>query len=487
MTDIKKIKQNGKVYTPQYIVNNMLDFVGYTDDNILSKHIVDNSCGDGAFLTQIVDRYCRAFLRNNSNKLNLKKNLEKYIHGIEIEQEEAQNCKTNLNKVAQKFKIKNTNWNIICGDSLEISDFNGKMDFVVGNPPYVRVHNLIDSYDKVKSFQFAGAGMTDLYIVFFEIGFNMLNQTGKMCLISPSSFFRSKSGSVLRSHIKRKRCLSKVIDLEHFQPFEAAAYTAITMFDNNKHTDIDYYVYDGLSKSPRYIERLSYDDFFIDNKIVLSNKKQLSMLLNIEDYYKNSSPREIVVKNGFATLADAAFIGDIDINDEFVIDIIKASTGKWKKCIFPYLCNGKPISEIDLQKKHKAVYNYLLNQKELLLKRDILNRGDWFLFGRTQGINDVFRYKIAVNSIIKDIASIKINEIPSGSAVYSGLYILSPYTFHDIQSALLSQDFIDYLKLLKNYKSGGYYTMSSLELEKYLTYKIQGAIYEQQELFRKVN
>ena len=52
-------KANGRVYTPDYIVKNLLDLAGYYEENILKKHVVDNSCGDGAFLVEIVDRYCK--------------------------------------------------------------------------------------------------------------------------------------------------------------------------------------------------------------------------------------------------------------------------------------------------------------------------------------------------------------------------------------------------------------------------------------------
>jgi adenine-specific DNA-methyltransferase len=43
----KKVK--GRVYTPDYIVCNILDLCGYDGVDILEKHIIDNSCGDGAF------------------------------------------------------------------------------------------------------------------------------------------------------------------------------------------------------------------------------------------------------------------------------------------------------------------------------------------------------------------------------------------------------------------------------------------------------
>lgn len=43
---------------------------------------------------------------------------------------------------------------ILNQDALSVSCFDGKMDFVVGNPPYVRVHNLADRYHNVKHLRF---------------------------------------------------------------------------------------------------------------------------------------------------------------------------------------------------------------------------------------------------------------------------------------------------------------------------------------------
>ena len=59
---LNRIKNFGAVYTPNYIVNMMLELIGYKDNNIIGKHILENSCGEGAFLTEIVSIYCKAFI-----------------------------------------------------------------------------------------------------------------------------------------------------------------------------------------------------------------------------------------------------------------------------------------------------------------------------------------------------------------------------------------------------------------------------------------
>lgn len=476
-TQKEKIKNSGQIYTPNFIVNNMLNIVGYHDNNILEKNIIDNSCGDGAFLIEIVRRYCRAFYKKygkNSNKI-LKKHLEKYIHGIEIQKEEKEKCVFNLDCEVGIFGLSDVKWDVICADALSVDSYNGKMDFVVGNPPYVRVHNLNENYEKVKRYKFAQNGMTDLYIVFFEIGFKMLNKHGKMCLITPSSYLKSNAGLELRKYIFENKNLTKVIDLEHFQPFDATTYTIISLFEiGNSNHQIEYYTYDITQKKAKRAENLDYSEVFIGGKMYFSKKENLKLLKEIESY-NDKNKANFDVKNGFATLADDVFINDFNFKDG-TISVFKASTGKWHRCIFPYDEKGNPIG-LEKLRQNSKLYDYLIKNKTRLEKRSLEKGSSWFLFGRTQGIKDVYKNKIAINTIIKNVNSIKLETVPSGSGVYSGLYILSNLSLDEIEKNIRNNDFLEYIKLLKNYKSGGYYTFSSSDLKKFLNYKLTKQCY----------
>ena len=465
----KAVKQHGRVYTPDYLVKVILDFGGYDKPTILKKHVIDNSCGDGAFLTEIVWRYCAFFLTQKQDLSKLKHELETYIHGIELDTVECDKCILNLNKVVEEYGISKVKWDITNADTLTVDRFNAKMDYVVGNPPYVRVHNLEESYEIVKKFKFAEGGMTDLFIVFFEIGFNMLAKGGLMCLITPSSWLGSLAGTHLRQYIHTHQNLSGVIDLEHFQPFEATTYTFISRFSKSKkNSQIDYYTFDGEKLKAKFQEKLSYSDIQIGKNFYFSKKTHLSLLNNIKTTYGYPY---VSVKNGFATLADKVFIGDFDFT-EGTIDILKASTGKWSKCIYPYDKKGKPLPLKDFMNNTEA-YNHLLSHQDKLSKsRDIEDDKFWYLFGRTQALKDVSKVKYAINTLIKDKGSIKLECVPQGAGIYSGLYILTDIEFETIKQLVYSEDFINYIKLLKNYKSGGYYTFASKDLEQYLNYKL---------------
>ena len=91
-----KNKLEGKVYTPPKIVTHILNLANYNGNNILKKHIIDNSCGDGRFLCEICERYINIALQNNLTLNEIKKDLETYVHGIEILSVEHEKCIQNI-------------------------------------------------------------------------------------------------------------------------------------------------------------------------------------------------------------------------------------------------------------------------------------------------------------------------------------------------------------------------------------------------------
>lgn len=461
------IKKEGQIFTPDYLVDNILNFAGYADQDILKKHIIDNSCGTGAFLSKIVDRYCSAALKCGYSIPQLKSELETFIHGIEIEQQAFKSLTPNLNAVAAQYGINGVKWDIYNSDALTITKFNHQMDFVVGNPPYVRVHNLNDNYNSVKSFSFADGGMTDLYLVFYELGLRMLTSNGILCYITPSSWLSSLAGNNLRNYIRNNKTLVGLIDLAHFQPFNATSYTLIALFKNGVKTNhISYYKYDATILDKSFVCNLSISDMDILGNFFLSTPNILSEVRKIKTY---STTKYASVKNGFATLADKIFIGNVP-EVSITIPIIKASTGKWYRGLFPYNKNGNPIPTT-LLFSNPDIKNYFETHKASLTKgkSDIK---DWMYYGRSQALKDVNKNKYSINCIIKDKNSIKLNFVPAGCGVYSGLYILTDAPEYLLRDILISDDFIKYVKSLKNYKSGGYYTFKSKDLEQYINYRL---------------
>lgn len=63
----------------------------------------------------------------------------------------------------------------------------------------------------------------------------------------------------------------------------------------------------------------------------------------------------------------------------------------------------------------------------------------------------------------------------SGDGIYSGLYVITDINipWRDIKDIIVSDEFIEYIKLLKKYKSGGYYTYNSKDVEQYINYHLK--------------
>ena len=464
-------KNIGQVFTPQYLVEEMLDYAGYKNTAIIEKHIIDNSCGDGAFLQVAVKRYCEEALRAGKNGREIKTHLECYIHGIDTDKEAYENCKANLEKVANRYKIKNVAWDIHNQDALAVKTYDGKIDYVVGNPPYVRVHNLQETYDEVKQYRFANGGMTDLYLAFFELGFNMLNPSGKLCYITPSSWLSSVAARNMRNHVMEKRNIISLVDLGHYQPFpHVTAYTIISLFSNDKQSDrFDYYTFNSETRQRNHVANLSLQDSCIDGILYLSDKEHLDTLRSIKT---STPPRLVTVKNGFATLADNIFIGEDVPESTITIKALKASTGKKYKCLFPYDEKGKPLPP-DKIFSEKQVANYLQAHKDELLKGR-KEHPAWYQFGRTQALQDVYKDKLSINTLLRTEKDLKIEYVPKGEGIYSGLYAITHdgIPLEDIKQILETPQFADYIKLLKKYKSGGYYTYNTTGVEQYINWYI---------------
>lgn len=470
------VKDNGRIYTPANIVKMMLDYAGYIPcPKIWKKHVIDNSCGDGRILCEVVSRYIESY--PNVYDWDVREQLKEYIHGIELDEIECEKCKENLNRILDGYHIERIDWDIKCGNALNyLDDFRGTMDYVFGNPPYVRMKNIKkadgtnDLYKQLKWYGFASKGMSDLYLAFYQLGLEMRNSGGILCYIAPSSWTNSASGEVMRNYIWETRELEAVIDFQHHQVFDnATTYVMITLFTSHPHNFIRY---DNCFGDEIEIgDLLSYEDVFIDRKMYFSNRIDLENLQKVIGCKKN----KIEVKNGYATLADDIFIDKLPKFKKYTIDVVKASTGKWKKCLFPYDKDLNLIPLDVIEKTSPEVYDYLSWNFPTLDARTYDSKGipgTWHSLGRSQGLKDTFVRKIAVNNLVKVPQDMKLVEVPAGCGVYGGLYIKTTEDVEHIKNVLVTWDFIIYVRNLRKYKSGGYYTFSSKDLEKYLNYKM---------------
>ncbi len=115
---MSKHKTLGQVFTPDWIVSEILNFVGYNSADILDKFIFEPACGDGAFLKEIANRYIAFAREQKQTTKQIKQGLETYIYGVELDPTEYQKCIQNLNKITEnKLDIK-IEWKIFNENTL---------------------------------------------------------------------------------------------------------------------------------------------------------------------------------------------------------------------------------------------------------------------------------------------------------------------------------------------------------------------------------
>jgi adenine-specific DNA-methyltransferase len=121
-------------------------------------------------------------------------------------------------------------------------DVKGGFDVVIGNPPYMRIQVIqqtqpeftqyyLDNYQSAK-------GSFDLYALFIEKGYSLLNNNGRLSYIVPHKFFQAAFGNNLRQALTKRKALYKIVRFGVSQVFEeATTYTCLlflTAIENNK-------------------------------------------------------------------------------------------------------------------------------------------------------------------------------------------------------------------------------------------------------------
>jgi adenine-specific DNA-methyltransferase len=405
-------KLNGAFFTPEYVVNFIIDELSPTED---AKNL-DPSCGSGAFLLGLVEYYVRKY--NKSVKSVVREN----IFGADILQYNIDRCKLLLAIYAlqQGEILEPCDFNLQCHDSLRFK-WKVLFDNIVGNPPYVKFQDLsADSRSFLQvGWETVKGGTFNLYFAFFELGYRLLKADGNLAFITPNNFFTSLSGESLRSFFLKYKAVRRILDFSHVKVFDAQTYTAITFLSKAPKEEITYdRIKNGIGPeaflecangSPNNIQQLSPKKW----RLLRTDEQQ-----NIRNIESAGIPlgKLVDICVGIATLKDIVFFvdgpqidnsyylkttpnGTFRIESEVTRPVYKVSDFKTqgevnsnsRRIIFPYLSSGenvRPIPENEFQKLYPGCYEYLCSEKEVLLARDKgkVHLEPFFIWGRSQGL-----------------------------------------------------------------------------------------------------
>lgn len=405
-------KLNGAFFTPTYIVNFIIENVNPEKN----EKCLDPSCGCGAFLVELVQ-----YIHKKTGK-TFKSIIRENIFGSDILDYNVKRTKLILaiTALTNGEFVTEDDLNIYHQDSLK-ADWKHRFDVIVGNPPYVKYQDLSDENRQylMQSWSTIDNGTFNLYFAFFELGFKLLSEDGRLGFITPNNYFTSLAGLSLRSFFHRQKCLYRIIDFSHKKVFDAQTYTAITFLNNQKNESI---LFDKVTNKESCEEFLSHVNGSPND---LSNLNVKKWRLLKSDEQKNIKTIESIgtpikqlfnIAVGIATLKDEVFFvdsvntkgsnlvkttenGTYLIEKEITKPVYKISNFKTQdeiesntlRIITPYKFGAKtpvPYTEEEMERLFPNCYHYLLSEKEKLDSRDKgkTNYSPFFAWGRTQGI-----------------------------------------------------------------------------------------------------
>ncbi|MDO4879086.1 MAG: Eco57I restriction-modification methylase domain-containing protein [Neisseria sp.] len=487
---MKKSKTLGQVLTPPWIVREILDAADYAGKGILRRYALEPSCGDGAFLCEMAARYIAAAEDAGQPSIQTAAELGEYLVGIELDIAAHRDCLANLNRLATDKLGHAVNWRVCRQNTLDVyRQYAGRFDWILGNPPYIRLHNLDEAVrERLKrEFRFT-VGTTDMYLAFFEMAFLMLSDVGKLGFITPNSFLHNTSYRAFRRFLQQQGKLAALYDLKSHKVFDGySAYTAISVFDQ-AHAQPDFVYKELVSGGFCELNRICFDS--LDNKKWVFSSEENSRFLAQMRERPHSTMRDFFhVQYGFATLRDKIFIanakcmgkGLCEFNGETVEaavlrPIVKGSRYQGRPedmeaVLFPYhLVNGRytAYGETELRQRFPLAYAYLLKHREELQKRDSDKHAQWFEFGRSQGLQTSHREKIVVSTLVN--GCVQFFRLPANVLVYSGIFITQKTPQSDwriAEQALASPEFLQYARLTGKDMSGGYKALSGNQIKQF--------------------
>ena len=303
-------------------------------------------------------------------------------------------------------------------------------DAIIGNPPYIRVQNMVhysrEEYEFYKSphspYETAQAETLDKYYLFIEKGLELLTPQGQLGYIVPHKFMTIKSGAPLRRLLGQRAALRKLLHFGTYQVFAArSTYTCILL----------------LSKAPN--ETLSmgfvrdWPCFLFQHEVRCETYPSASfgegpwafLPRRLAEHLRNLAPRCVPLSQladifvGVQTSADGIYILRAEAEDgEFVYSHdslgrpFQAEKGILRKSvydarltayekivansyiIFPYHQAGKRpalYTPEEMARRFPCALEYLQRFRPQLDQRNMPSRTEetWYAFGRSQSLRRV--------------------------------------------------------------------------------------------------
>lgn len=329
----------GAIFTRSEVVDFILDLTGYTADQPLhEKRLLEPSFGGGDFLLPIIERLLSAWRAARPDGSALTE-LAGVIRAVELHHDTFRSTQAAVVTLLKHRGMAADVATALAGCWLSQGDFllaplEGRFDFVVGNPPYVRQelipapllaeyrHRYLTMYDRA-----------DLYIPFIERSLSVLSDGGSLGFICADRWMKNRYGGLLRSLVAERFHLKIYVDMVDTPAFhsDVIAYPAITIISREapgttriaRRPIIDRATLSALAgllyaptlpKNTGPVRELAR----VTNGAepwLLESADQMALIRRLEGAFPLLEETGCKVGIGVATGADKAFIGDFEALD----------------------------------------------------------------------------------------------------------------------------------------------------------------------------
>jgi hypothetical protein len=381
----------------------ILDLAEYEEERDLKQFVLlEPACGHGVFVKHAVRR-----LLSSSKKIRPDQ-LESAIVAFDVNEENIgvasevilkELCSRQIDLATARKLTKK--W-FRHGDFL-LEGYKQSFDFIVGNPPYIRIEQLPDLLQSEYRRRYSTLyDRADLYVAFIEKSLKLLSPNGILSFICADRWILNKYGKALRELVSDKFKLRTYIDLHKASPFESEvmAYPSIFCISNGRTEDVCVGQLQtgsvaeceelrtqlkGYNKNS-VVKFTVYKNWFKGPEPwILNTPRHLRVLRDLEKRFRSIEEDEATkVGIGVATGNDKIFIVDkgIDIEEDRLIplvmrdDLDKGFVRNGGRCV---INTFNESGVIDLN-EYPRLKRYLGEHEEAIRSRHVArnNKQHWF-------------------------------------------------------------------------------------------------------------
>jgi adenine-specific DNA-methyltransferase len=232
---IDEAGEHGEVFTRRWVVELILDLAGFTVDRDLGGLVaVEPSCGSGAFLGPMTERLIKA-CRLHHRPLT---DIGDALHAFDLLAANAELAHKTVAGALIEAGVTDAEALAIASDCVRCGDFlltphgDDLADFVLGNPPYIR----LEGVPAARSAAYRRAcptmrGRSDIFVGFIEMGLRILKPDGVLGFIVADRWMHNQYGSDLRRLVSSGYAMEVVVAMHDVDAFEepVSAYPAVTV------------------------------------------------------------------------------------------------------------------------------------------------------------------------------------------------------------------------------------------------------------------